>query len=83
MKRLAIIAVLLCFGIIAGGQERTDTLQASRITDTFDKDRNTTQTGLMKIDSGKFTRGYAFLSSPDVIKTLQMLPGVASGTELM
>ena len=83
MKRLAIIAVLICFGIIAGGQERTDTLQASRITDTFDKDRNTTQTGLMKIDSGKFTRGYAFLSSPDVIKTLQMLPGVASGTELM
>ena len=35
------------------------------------------------MDGRKFNSGFAFLSSPDVIKTLQNLPGVASGTELL
>jgi len=60
-----------------------DTLTASRITSYIDRDLNTTQTGLAKIDGKAFNRGFAVLSSPDVIKTLQLLPGVAAGTELM
>lgn len=60
-----------------------DTLTASRITSYIDRDLNTTQTGLTKIDGKAFNRGFAVLSSPDVIKTLQVLPGVAAGTELM
>ena len=64
-------------------EEQRDTLSESRITVATDRDRNTTQTGLMKIDSRKFKRGFAFMGSPDVIKTLQMMPGVSAGTELM
>ena len=60
-----------------------DTLTASRITSYIDRDLNTTQTGLTRIDGKAFNRGFAVLSSPDVIKTLQVLPGVAAGTELM
>ena len=60
-----------------------DTLTASRITSYIDRDLNTTQTGLARIDGKAFNRGFAFLSAPDVIKTLQLLPGVAAGTELM
>ena len=58
-------------------------MTASRITSYIDRDLNTTQTGLTKIDGKAFNRGFAVLSSPDVIKTLQVLPGVAAGTELM
>ena len=60
-----------------------DTLSASRITSYIDRDLNTTQTGLTRIDNKAFNRGFSFLSSPDVIKTLQLLPGVSAGTELM
>ncbi|MBQ3881519.1 MAG: TonB-dependent receptor [Bacteroidales bacterium] len=60
-----------------------DTLAASRITSYIDRDLNTTQTGLTRIDAKAFNRGFALLSAPDVIKTLQLLPGVAAGTELM
>ena len=60
-----------------------DTLTASRITSYIDRDLNTTQTGLARIDGKAFNRGFALLSAPDVIKTLQLLPGVSAGTELM
>lgn len=42
-------------------EEQRDTLSESRITVATDRDRNTTQTGLMKIDSRKFKRGFAFM----------------------
>lgn len=63
--------------------ERRDTLQESRITGFVDRDANSTQTGMTRLDASKFRRGFYFLSSPDVIKTLQILPGVSAGTELM
>ena len=64
--------------------ERRDTITESRIsTDRYRREVNRTQTGLEHIDGGKFNSGFAFLSSPDVIKTLQNLPGVASGNELL
>ncbi len=63
-------------------EEKHDTLDASRITsDRFRQAR--TQTGLEAIDGRKFNQGYAALSSPDLIKTLQNYPGVGSGTELV
>lgn len=67
-----------------GVTERRDTLAESRITsEHYSREHSRTQTGLTSIDGSRFSRGYAFLSSPDLIKTLQTLPGVASGTELM
>ena len=53
------------------------------ITALTDPKRNQTQTGLKRIDSSDINSGFALFSTPDVIKTLQMMPGVASGTELL
>ena len=64
-------------------EEQKDTLDESRITAYIDRRRNTTQTGLQKIDGSRFRRGYAVLGSPDLIKELQSLPGVSGGTELL
>ena len=60
-----------------------DTLPAASITGRIDRDMNYTQTGLTKLDGAAFQRAFSALSTPDVIKTLQALPGVASGTELL
>lgn len=60
-----------------------DTINESIITALTTKELNRTQTGLEKIDGKVFKRSFAILSSPDVLKTLQQLPGVASGTELL
>ena len=64
-------------------EEQHDTLNESVITALTARERNTTQTGFSRIDKKIFDRGFAVMSSPDVIKTLQQLPGVASGTELL
>ena len=50
---------------------------------SFFSKRNSTQTGLKRIDNKDLNSGFAFLSTPDVIKTLQLMPGVSSGTELL
>lgn len=64
-------------------EEQHDTLTESVITSLMKKERNVTQTGFQKLDSKVFGNGFALLSSPDVIKSLQQLPGVATGTELL
>ena len=86
IKRLLSISFLLLSVISSYGQEteRKDTLTASRVT--TDRRRfgdAASQTGLKRIDAEEFNRGYALFGSPDVIKTLQTLPGVAAGSELM
>ena len=43
----------------------------------------TTQTGKVSLTARELHTEYSLLSSPDVVKTLQNLPGVASGTELV
>lgn len=63
--------------------EQHDTLQESSITAYINRQRNTTQTGLTAIDGSKFKKGFAVLSSPDLIKELQNLPGVSGGTEML
>ena len=60
-----------------------DTLKAATITGIIDRNQNFTQTGLTKLDGAAFNRAFAVFSAPDVLKTLQALPGVASGTELL
>lgn len=43
----------------------------------------TTQTGKVSLTTKDFVSGNNFMSSPDVVKKLQSLSGVASGTELI
>ena len=64
-------------------EEQKDSIPEAVITALVKTPRNSTQTGLERIDGSKLNRGFAFLSSPDVIKTIQTLPGVSSGTELL
>ena len=64
-------------------EEQNDSITEAIITALVQIPVNSTQTGLERIDGSKIDRGYAFFSSPDVIKTIQTLPGVASGTELL
>lgn len=64
-------------------EEQHDTLNESRITAIVDRRRNAAQTGLERIDGSAFRRGFAALSAPDVLKTLQTVTGVSGGTELM
>ena len=64
-------------------EEGTDTIPEARITAYLDRQRNATQTGLHSIDSKWFQKGFATLGSPDVIKEIQILPGVSGGTELL
>lgn len=63
--------------------ERRDTLSASRVVSEVDRRDNFTQTGLTRIDGKKIRGGYAVFSTPDLIKVIQTLPGVATGTELL
>lgn len=60
-----------------------DTLDAARVSTDRIRQALRTQTGLTKLDSKKLNSGFALFNSPDVIKTIQRLPGVASGTELL
>ena len=64
-------------------EEQNDSIPEAIITALVKTPVNSTQTGLERIDGSKLNRGFAFLSSPDVIKTIQTLPGVSSGTELL
>lgn len=64
-------------------EEQRDTLTESIITALIAKELNTTQTGFKKLDKKTFEPGFAVMSSPDIIKTLQQLPGVSGGTELL
>ena len=63
---------------------RHDTLTESRIvSDRHEQKIRSSLTGLERMDGKAFDKGFAVLSSPDVIKTLQTLPGVSAGTELI
>lgn len=83
MRKVLAISLLLLGSPALQAQEVRDTLDASRISALREKTRNTTQTGLMHIESKQLTSGIAVFGTPDVIKKLQLLPGVAAGNELM
>lgn len=64
-------------------KSQVDTLEESRITAHASDMERRSSTGLKRIDSRDIDKGFSFMSSPDLIKTIQSLPGVASGTELL
>ena len=64
-------------------EEQMDTLDESKITAYITQHHNATQTGLKHIDGSRFRKGFAAFSSPDLIKEIQNLTGVTSGTELL
>ena len=83
---IIILLGLLSVATVSAAQEspeRIDTLTAATVTSAIDRNINFTQTGLTKIDGSAFRRGFAVFSSPDVLKTLQTLTGVSSGTEML
>ncbi len=84
-KKFAFCVFLLQFCILARGQVQTlqDSLDASHISAVRERMKNTTQTGLMRLDAKDLKSGIAVFGTPDVIKKLQLLPGVAAGNELM
>ena len=63
--------------------ELQDTLTAARVSADRLRTAMRTQTGLVRLGGEELNKGFAVFSTPDLIKTLQLLPGVASGTELM
>ena len=84
-RRIVLIAaaVLSAAGLRAQEVEKKDTLDTSYVTAVKEKMRNTTQTGLMRLDGARLRSTVAAFGTPDIIKSLQMLPGVAAGNELM
>jgi len=82
---LPLLAAVLATAATASAQERErrDTLKTAYVTAVKEKMRNTTQTGLMRLDGEKLRSGIMVFGTPDIIKQLQMLPGVAAGNELM
>ena len=82
---LTSLAAVFCTAAAVYAQEveKRDTLDTSYVTAVKEKMRNTTQTGLMRLDGAKLRSTVAAFGTPDLIKSLQMLPGVAAGNELM
>ena len=83
-KRYIILKAEKPVQIIASREKvRMDTISAACISGKIDMNANFTQTGLAKINGAAFNRAFAAFSSPDLVKTLQLLPGVSAGTELL
>ncbi len=87
MRKLFVLSLLvfICGMLRAQGRAdslKIDTLSAAIVKTDKQKRAARTQTSLQRLDSQKIQRGFAVLGSPDLIKTLQTLPGVSGGTEL-
>lgn len=88
-KRLAAaLHLLMAICAIASAQdgrrnskEKVDTIRSSIIVDDIRKPSARTQVGMLKLIKDDFNFK-SVLNSPDVLKTIQMLPGVAQGTEM-
>ena len=89
MKRLLVTTLfLLAFCMVASAQdgrrntrERIDTIKSSVIIDDIRRPAVKSQTGMIKLIKDDFNFKSVF-GTPDVLKTIQMLPGVAQGTEM-
>ena len=84
-KIALLVGMLTLIGGICHGQEKADTLQEAVLIDWrhTKSSQSASQTGHKRIDKLEIINGSMFLSTPDIIKSIQNLPGVASGTELM
>ena len=86
MQSLRRIVLLFCFALLplrSLAASDIDTLKAAIVEADRHKRTAVTQTSLTRLSPEALSRGYATLGSPDLIRILQQLPGVASGTELM
>lgn len=64
--------------------ERRDSIIEAKITaDKYPEEVSGSQTGHKRLESLDFIYGNVVFSSPDLVKAIQNLPGVNSGTELM
>lgn len=64
--------------------EKRDSITESMITaDKYAAEETRSQTGHKRLEEADFIYGNVVFSSPDLIKAIQNLPGVNSGTELM
>ena len=87
---MALVAVMVVLFQSLQAQEKNpfahrmdDTLSTVTVTAVKEKPRNTTQTGLVRLDTDMLKRGASSFGTPDIIKTLLNLPGVSAGNELM
>lgn len=64
-------------------KENTIPLADIEIIGNLNSPLNTTQTGKVSFTSEQLHTEYSLLSSPDLVKTIQNVPGVSSGTELL
>lgn len=61
----------------------TNELEEVVVTADLNSPLSTTQTGKISLTAKDLNREYALMSSPDVVKIIQNLSGVAAGTELI
>lgn len=64
-------------------KEQVDTLEESRIVAEASDMEKRSSTGFKRLSKLNMKTGSSFMSTPDVVKSIQNLPGVASGTELL
>ena len=90
--KCAAAVIALCAAICASAApqdslavaEKRDSIVEAKITaDRTAGETTRSQTGHKRLEELDFIFGNVFLSSPDIIKALQNLPGVNAGTELM
>ena len=75
------VSVSILFASLVSAQERQDTLSASTVTADVIRSISFSQTGHERMEALKFDLA-PVLGSPDIIRTLQGLPGVAMGNEM-
>lgn len=67
-----------------GVKERRDSIVEARVTsEKYAGEASPDRTGHKRLDEVDFIYGNVVFSSPDLVKAIQNLPGVNSGTELM
>ena len=81
MKRTIITYMMLFISCIISSAQNHETIDSVVVTDYRPRSDKKTQTSMIKIDRKDF-RFKVVLGTPDVIKTLQMLPGVTPGNEM-
>lgn len=82
---LCVITTLLLTDISAFSQDKeiADTLREAVVSADYEFGGNHGGLGLKHIDTKLLNKSYSFFSTPDILKLVQMFPGVATGTELL
>lgn len=64
-------------------KESTTSLEGVEVVGNLNSPLLTSQTGKVSLTPAQLNTEFSLLSSPDLVKTLQQLPGVSSGMELL